>query len=102
MVPANPFYASHVDALVQTLRDAASREPDANEARSLLQSAQTIERADRDLCEEWKRLAASVEQAQTTVQQFRRRDRLPAWAVIAVLFTFLAFLVYVAIKHHVG
>lgn len=81
-------------------REAASKQSDPKEAESLLRSAELIEEADRAILKAGADLLAAVEQSKRDMESIRRRDHLPTWVVVAVLVSFLVFLVFIAIKHY--
>jgi hypothetical protein len=92
-LPANP--------LAKAIRDAAAKQSNTDEVASLSQSAEKVERIDRDLLQARQDLLSAIERAKVTAETLRKRDHLPTWVVVLVLLLFIAFLAHVATKHHV-
>lgn len=93
--------AAPSNSLARVAREAAARHPDPSEAESLLRSAKNIEDMERKLLEARASLMDTVERSKAEVDALRRRNHLPTWVVVLVLSLFAAFLVFVAVKHHV-
>lgn len=93
-----------MSALARRLREEAASEPDPEEAKSLLQTAEKIEGVERDLLRGQRELEAMREQIRSLPKELararRREKELPGWVVIVVLAGFFAALWYIKIKHY--
>lgn len=83
------------------VRALAAKQTDPVEVASLLRSAATFDEADRKVRKALADLDESIRRSKMSVEAMRRRDHLPPWAVIVVMLLFVAFLVFVAAKHHI-
>lgn len=89
------------DPLVQLAREAAAKSTDPHEVELLVRSAEKIENAERQLLESQASLLEAVEKGKAEAVAIRRSNHLPTWVVALVLTSLVAFLVFVAVKHHV-
>lgn len=87
--------------LALVAREAAAKSSDPQEIESLLRSAEKIENAERQMQESLASLVETVARGKVEAEAIRKTNHLPTWVVVLVLTSLLAFLAFVALKHHV-
>ena len=98
--PNSNINVPSVAPAIARIRAVATSSTDLAERESLLNSAQKIEDADRNFRETMASIELSRRWSKANMDSIRKRDDLPWWKVVAFLVLFFAFLIYVAIKHH--
>lgn len=93
-----PDQTPKIVELVSTLRARAAREKDPAEAQSLLDSAETFERADTSVRRSLADLQGAIDNAKSMAQEIRRERQLPWWVVATVLAGLLVFLYAMAVR----
>jgi flagellum-specific peptidoglycan hydrolase FlgJ len=100
-MPDKPSTASEPNPLSALMRELAAASSDPVERQSLLESAKSVDETDAKVQQAMSDNQEHVQRILTEIDQLKRQNDVPGWAVVTVLLAFALCLVYGALKHSV-